>query len=133
MYRLTETQTSVFMHIDHSIGYANVLWNDFAEEINNTWTTYCIYISATNPHINAKANSHRPTIKRQHDTNKIINTKRTRSLQTNQKTTKRNNKTKRRPTQNTNNNTNYPHKNNTTNRTNKTNTNKRQTGHGSLS
>ena len=39
----------------HSLGYTHLLWNDFTEETNNNWTTYCIYLSATNPHINAKA------------------------------------------------------------------------------
>ena len=49
IYRLKEMPSTVFMQITNSLGYAHLLWNNFAEEESNNWTTYCIYLSATNP------------------------------------------------------------------------------------
>ena len=55
MYKLKQSNTGLILHVDHNMGYAHVIWNDFEEENKNNWTTYCAYLTATNPHVNAKA------------------------------------------------------------------------------
>ena len=63
MYRLKESNTALIMQIDHSMGYAHVLWNDFEEEKKEQLDNILrISISNKSP-CKRKSNSNRPTVK----------------------------------------------------------------------